>query len=466
MEYNQLLEELKNFESEVVECKESFREDDFGKTMAAFSTKKGGKIFLGVNNNREPVGIIFNQNIKDRISQVARVCEPTVCIDISQVRHDKEKCVVCVRVEKGNGSIYCYKKIPYERREGINHPLSPDEVLEIQKQRKRIYFDSMPSRGEHRPGLISDIDESKVKSYLNRIKGMIREPFNLKQFLINEELLINGSSKIKNVAILLFGKNPSQFIPQNKISVSIFTGDEITNEFIKTEIEGTIEEIFRKTFIEIGRNIKNYSFIRETERIDVPEYPPEAIREVIINSLVHRDYFVDNIETFIKIFKNRIEITNPGGFPFGGYTWEEVEKSGLSIRRNPLIAEFLEKIHLMEKEGHGIKRIKTVLKEHGLPEPKIETTPNTFKVILYGVGDDVKRILSSPFRTVLDSSKLNNRQLKLLSYIKENPGVSRNDCCKELGLAPRTTSRDLKELVQKNFLQPSGLGKGTKYFAR
>tara|TARA_Y100000034_G_C6873663_1_gene399216 strand:- start:29 stop:1435 length:1407 start_codon:yes stop_codon:yes gene_type:complete len=468
MNYNQLLDDLKDLESDSVECKENFREEEIGRTMAAFSTKKGGKIFIGVDNNMHPIGIIYSQYLKDKISQVARVCEPPVCIQIDTIEHDPEKVIVCILVERGNGSVYTYKRIAYERRQGINHPLTPTEIVDLEKIKKKLYFDQIGAKNAHRPGLISDIDIDKVKKFIYKAKGHVKEDFNLKQFLMNSDLFINGSGRVKNAAILLFGKNPSQFIPDNKVSLSVFNGNNITNEFRKTEIEGDLEEIFKKTFFEVNRTIKMYSFIRGPERVDVPEYPPEVIREAIINAIAHRDYFIDTSEIFIKIFKNRIEITNPGGFPFGGHSWEEVESSGLSIRRNPLVAEFLEKLKLMEKEGHGIKRIRSVVEEHGLPKPMIETTPKTFKLTLFGIGgeEDASRIFASPFRTVLDVSKLSSRQLKIFEYISKNPHSSRNNCCKALNTKERTTSRDLKELVNKKFLKSIGVGKGTRYVAR
>ncbi len=465
MDYYELLEELKNFESNTAECKEGFKEDVFGRTMAAFSTRKGGTIFLGVDDQRNPQGIIFTPKMKDRISQVARSCEPSVAISINLLPHDNEKVVCCIKVVKGSGCVYRYKKVPYERREGINHPLSPEEMVELQKRSKKFHFDEMPSGNDIRPGLEGDIDVEKIKKYLDKRGKSFNENFNIRQFLLNNELIDNASGNVKNAAILLFGKNPSKFIPQNKVSLSIFPSIEITNEFIKMDFEGDLEDLFRKIYIEVEKTIKNFSFIRGLERVDVPEYPKEAIREAIINALVHRDYFTDTTEVFIKIFKDRIEITNPGGFPFGGHSWKEIESSGLSIRRNPKIAEFFEKMGLMEQEGHGIKRIKRLAEQHGLRAPEINTTENTFKLIFYGPGEDIFSILESPFKKVLDSGKLNERQKKIIASLQEgeSKSLNRNECCERFRYPPRTAARDLKELVQKGFLKQTGAGRGTRY---
>ena len=121
MNYEQLLDEIKNPEALRTEFKTNFREDEFGRTMASFSTKKGGRIFLGVDNNGTPLGIIPNKNLNDKITQTARTCYPPACISIESIPHDNEKVILCVKIDKGNGEIYTYKNIAYERKEGIKN---------------------------------------------------------------------------------------------------------------------------------------------------------------------------------------------------------------------------------------------------------------------------------------------------------------------------------------------------------
>lgn len=462
-----MLEDLRNLENDKLECKTSFRREDIGRTMASFSTNEGGRIYLGVTPKKEMVGIIWNQKIKDNICETARNCLPPVSPSIKEVKHEKERYIVCIKIPKGNGQVYTHGKIPYQRREGINHPLSMEEVKEIQKKRKQLHFDESPARNIERPGLINDLDINKIREYFENANKKVPAEIDMKQFLINNELSINNSGRVINAAIMLFGKDSSKFIPQHRVSISVFPQEtEISGGFIKKEIRGTTPEIIKGSFVEVQRNIRNFSFIRGLQRIDVPEYPPEAIREVITNAVVHCDYFIDNTEIFIKIFKDRIEIINSGGFPFAGHSWEEIELSGLSIRRNPILAKFLERLGLMEQEGHGIKRIKKWLKEHGLHEPKIETTENTFKITFFGVGTDLGKIIDSPFGRLLDERSLNSRQIKILGYIKKNPSSNRNECSEILEISERTTSRDLKELVDKGFLRTIGIGKGTRYIAR
>jgi len=452
MEYRDVIEDLKSRELEILEFKSSFHKDEIGRTMAAFSTKRGGKIYLGINEKREPIGIICGKNLFDKIQEVARVVYPPAIISIESAQHDKQRKIVRINVKRGYGGVYSYKNVSYERRGGINHPLKPEEVTSIDIKRKKFCFDELGAFSTHRPALIGDISENKVKSFLEFVKGKELEYVDLKQFLINYDLMSNDS-QVKNAAIMFFGKNPLEFLPHCKVSISKFPSDEVTENFVKKEFSGDIMEIIKDTFLEIERSVTVFSSIKEYQRIDIPEYPIDALREGIVNSIAHRDYFIDSSEIFIKIFKSRIEITNPGGFPYKNCTFEEIEKSGLSIRRNPVLAKLLEDMKLMEQEGRGIRMIKELTKKHGLSKPKIETTTNTFKITFYGVGDKPKNILKSPFHRVTDLGGLNDNQIKLLRRLKKNQSITSKEYSKIFSLSERTAQRHLKQLFELNILK-------------
>jgi len=254
------------------------------------------------------------------------------------------------------------------------------------------------------------------------------------------------------------------------VSMAVFGGKDVTDRFIKKEFIGDIHEIFEKSFIEIQRNIKVYSFIEGKQRFDVREYPLEVLRECLMNSIVHRDYHERNTETFIKIFTDRIEFTNPAGFPFENVTFDEIKKTKISKRRNPLIADFFESLGLMENEGQGLARIESGLKEHGLPEPIFDVGQKTFRVSLRNV-ENKTTIKNSPYKRIIDFGVINERQSILIDYLnKANiKHISRGGyislvTSKSIQLTALTASRDLQELVGKNILTKVGDKKGTRYF--
>jgi len=462
-----MLQDLKEMEKDTIELKSSFSDmDGIGRTMAGFSTKKGGKIYIGVDDNGCPIGVRCNKNIKDSLITLSRTVSPSAIISTNLIDHDLKKGlhIVCIKVEKGQG-IYSYKKVPYQRREGVNHPLNPEEVFEIQKNIKKVYFDDLPATCQERPALITDIDENKVKHFLQFVKGVTNQKVELKRFLQNNNLIHNGSGvQVKNSAIMIFGKNVSNFIPQNKISLCEFPSTDITEKFSKTELEGDLIDLHQRAILEIEKRMKVYSIVRDYQRIDIPEYPSEAIREIITNAIVHRDYF-DDTEIFIKIFKDRIEILNPASFPFENYTWEEIEKSGISKRRNPTVADFFEKYTLMEKEGRGISRIKSTLQSHGLPKPIIEVGQKTFKIIIYNSGNYAVSSLKSPYNRIIDAKNLNERQTKFLQYAQKNKtgNISRAEYVTITSTIAKTASRDLDDLVKRGFLKRFGFKRATRY---
>lgn len=193
--------------------------------------------------------------------------------------------IVCIHVNKGN-NVYSYNGVHYERRGDTNHSLTADEIFEIQKTLKKLYFDEMPSFSEERPALISDISELKVSQYLIQIKN-INENIDIKRFLVNNSYIVDGGQQVKNATVMIFGKEPQRFVPQLKVSMAVFPGKQITDEFVKKEYVGDIHEIFSDAYIELQRNIKIYSFVEGAQRFDVPEYPLEVIRECLINGYIY-----------------------------------------------------------------------------------------------------------------------------------------------------------------------------------
>ncbi|HLC75276.1 MAG TPA: ATP-binding protein [Candidatus Nanoarchaeia archaeon] len=471
MDYKELLEGLKNIETEKVELKRSFSEwEEIAQTIAGFATQKGGKIFVGIDRNACPVGTTCSNEIKGRLQGLAnQEIKPAASISTELVNHDSSQSLVIaiIHVQKGNG-VHSYKGIHYQRRGDTNHALNSEEICTIERATKKLYYDEMPCNSEERPALISDIDENKVSEHLTSIKK-IQGQHDIKRFLINNSYLVNGGQQVKNSAIMIFGKDPQKFIPQMRVSMSSFAGRNVTDRFVKKEFTGDINNIFQAAFLEIQKNMKVYSFIEGKQRIDVHEYPLEVVRECLINAIVHRDYYERSTETFVKIFTDRMEFVNPASFPFENTTFDEIRKTKSSRRRNPVIAEFFESLGLMEKEGMGVSKIEEGMTRHGLPLPVFNVYGNTFMVTLKSV-ENKNVFMNSPYRKVIDFGLLNERQNVLIEHLNRTNirYISRREYIaliigKNIQITELTASRDLQELVMKNVLTKYGDKKGTKY---
>ncbi len=469
MDYQEVLKGVKNPEKGTVELKLNFTQwAEIAETMAAFSTQKGGRIYVGIDRSGLPVGTLCDNEIKGRLSNLAHnEIKPPANISIDMVNHDLQKgtVIVVIDVKKGNG-VYSYKGVHYQRIDDNNHKLTSEEIFQIQRNIKRLYFDEEQSYCEERPALMSDIDEGKVYNFLANTKPTLISNLDVKRFLSNNALLVNGGFEVKNAAIMLFGKDPQKFVPQMKVSLCVFPSTTITSEFSKAEYKGDLFKILNDAFIGIRRNVKVYSFTEGLKRLDVPEYPLEALREAITNAVVHRDYFDRSTEVFVKIFTDRIEFLNPASFPFENYSFDEIKQSGLSKRRNPLLAQFFEEMHFMEQEGRGLTTIQDLMKKHGLPNPEFEVGSNTFKLILR-TSPNPDTIKHSPYARIADFTDLNPRQLKFIEYLKThgNRPTSRKEYMEITETdTEKTASRDLEDLTQRRVAQRIGETRGTRYF--
>jgi len=200
---------------------------------------------------------------------------------------------------------------------------------------------------------------------------------------------------------------------------------------------------FAKKHIEVGYEISGTG--ARAERF---KYPTVAIREALVNALVHRDYSFQNSCVYLNIFSNRLEIENPGGIP-GNESVEGIE--GKSLRRNPLLAELLFRAGYGEKLGSGLLRIKEVLKENNNPNYLISAT-NFFSI----------RFL--PRVELRKSFNLTSRKQEIISYLRSaERDLSSQELANIFNLSTTTIFRELKELITLKLVLASGNGRSTRY---
>ena len=189
-------------------------------------------------------------------------------------------------------------------------------------------------------------------------------------------------------------------------------------------------------------------------RDEVWDYPLEAIREALINSIVHRDYFKYGIQTQIKIFDDKIWFFNPGEL-FGGMTIEKLTQLHPSSTRNPLIAEMFFKAGLVEVHGSGIRQMIKSLKNAGLPEPDFKEEFAGFSVYM------MKNVYTKEY---LESIGLNRSQIQAVSYMQEHGSLTMSDFLRiSPGISERTLRRYLVDLLDKKLIIAVGEKKGRKY---
>lgn len=273
---------------------------------------------------------------------------------------------------------------------------------------------------------------------------------------------VDGKLKPTHAAILFFGKNPQDFIPQSETKVARFKGTTMI-EFIDSKIlKGGFYEILGEVEIFFRRNTRLAGKIVEFKRVDIPEYPFEAIREALVNAMAHRDYFRTGATVRVLIFDDRIEVDNPGGL-LPGLDINHLE--GIHETRNHLICDIFHQTKDMEKYGTGIGKMKRWMREHGLGTPVFAQKGDFFQVAFNGPGDKILNLVPSiPPERVTDLSHLNERQLKCLGMIyNENRIVTNKEYRNLFNIADRTALRDLDQLINENLLRREGFKKTAKY---
>lgn len=271
--------------------------------------------------------------------------------------------------------------------------------------------------------------------------------------LVNWKVLkeSNGKFLATNAFVLL----TSDFFPFAKIQCALFKGTTRDVFIDKKEYTGSIYEQVENAYQFVLRHINQSAKIEGLVRNDKYELPTGAIREMIVNAQVHRNY-MDNSSVQIAIYDDRLEVSSPGSL-YGGLTLEEIV-CGKSKIRNKVIAEIFNKMDLIEQWGTGIQRIINRAKEYGLPKPEFMEIGETFRVNLYRKKADKKPIKKADKKPI----KVNRENL-IMAYIKENGSISNMEARQILNLAESTTKRFLKNMVNEGLLLEKGERKSRIY---
>ncbi|WP_243176853.1 ATP-binding protein [Clostridium gasigenes] len=181
---------------------------------------------------------------------------------------------------------------------------------------------------------------------------------------------------------MIFGKMPSNSLPQNGISFAHFNGNDISDELIdKKVIEGRIQEIAESTLTIIKNNILTPSTIKDLKRTEKEDYPLIVLREALVNTLVHRNYSIYGSKIRIFMFNDRIEFRSPGRLP-NTVTTEKM-KVGVSFARNPFLVKYMENMRFIDQLGRGIPMIIKNMMSISNIEPKLQELGEEFILTIY-----------------------------------------------------------------------------------
>ena len=285
-------------------------------TAAAFANTNAGIIFIGVSDNQKITGTtIGKETLRDVTNRISQAIDPRVGLEIESV--DVEgKSVLLVRIAESPIKPVSVKGICYKRVGNSNRVMSPQEIAQTHLKSVGKTWDQLSIVSARS----DDIDEQKIQWYLNRRETVrnVSQPQNMSTTDLLRNINCIGNKKTPTHAgILFFGKHPQIFFQNSQLRVARFKGTSVIHPVIdRLDCSGTLWEIVITAEEFIRKNIRLLSLrsSKSFQRDDKFEYPLDALREAIINGLIHRNY-QEPADVRVFIFDDRVEIINPGSFP-------------------------------------------------------------------------------------------------------------------------------------------------------
>lgn len=438
-------------ESETMEWKQSLGEwKEIVETCAAFATAKGGRILIGI----DPGGTIRGSQIgkgtlEDLANKISQNTNPRQTPSISISAHEDKALIEIAVNESHFKPVYAFDRA-YRRVGRTNQRLSIEDAMHIYLGNRGLTWDHTPV-GDAK---LSDIDPAAVRRFLQVARTErqlnVRSDTPVKRVLRQLGLLVNN--KLTVAAVLLFGRNPQQFITQVVIRCGRFKGTDAVHFLDMEAVSGTVIEQVERAMAFVKRNIRMGVEIHNIQREDVWEYPLEGLREALINAVCHRDY-ASTANVQIRILDDRLEIWNPGGLP-DGMTIADLWRQHESRPRNRLLAQAFFFIKYVEQFGTGIQRILDDCHAQKTPEPAFEVHGQTFRAI-FTPGKVAKK-------TQMDAI-LNNRQKNALNFIQQHGKIQASKYRKIVGIGQRQAVKDLNQMVKQKIIIRTGAGRSTTY---
>jgi ATP-dependent DNA helicase RecG len=425
-------------------------------TLAAFANGRGGTLLVGVDDDGRVIGWQGNEQdlraTTDRIANALRI-QPSL-----EVRVLSGERVLVIDVSP-SGTPIAYRGRYYRRIGNTTRQIPPEELGRLFIEKWGVTWDSVTSDYS-----VDEIDSDTVQQFARLSKPRlpyVSEDEASESLLRKLDLLVDG--KLTRGAVLLFGKEPQRHFLMTQVHMGRFKTDTtiVDDKLIRGNLFRQLEQVmqFFRQYLQVRYEIPGEmgeaaSPLEALQRREIWDYPLEALREAVINALIHRDYFDPHREISIRVYDDRVYVWSPGELP-PGITVEDLKRSPHdSSLRNPLLAQVFYFAGWIERWGSGTTRIVELCRRQGLPEPDFRSEKGRFEVVFYQDPYTGER---------LREMGLNERQVKAVLYVKEQGSITNREFRELTGLSDEATRKDLAELTEKGLLRVEGKGRSTRY---
>jgi ATP-dependent DNA helicase RecG len=425
--------------------------DPIIKTIIGFCNQHGGQLVIGVADNGDIVGLDENE-IEDAMESLDKAlfdaCEPHVIPRIYSKRFE-DKRVLVVEVSEGMNKPYFRRSEGLEKGTYIRlgrHTLRATSgiIQELQWQSKGVDFESLPV---HR-ATVDDLDKNTIKAFLENRKNHGKLEYS-QQTLHAYNLVTFEHSKIYPTiaGIFLFGREPQKYFSEAMLICTHFQGTSGREAIASIDCEGTLFDQFKQAYSFITHRLYRAFSIKKLKRDEQLEIPEVAIREALLNMIVHRNYYI-KAPSKIAIYDDRVEFYSPGQFP-GPMNINNL-CAGITYLRNPIICKIMREANYIEKLGTGFITIFKSYEECGLKTPQIIEGENYIKCIL-------------PRKDAIQKNEKLDDEARLLVLFKTHREMTVGDVMHHLTVSRATAVRRLNELLSKGAIVRIGRTKSIRY---
>lgn len=415
-------------ESKELELKSTIT-NTFLKIVSAFSNYNTGKIIFGVDDNGKIIGL-------ENIEKLCLDLENKINDNINpkpdfRFIKDTKKNIITLIVEEGFNKPYLYKGKAYKRNDTSTVEVDRIEFNRLTLLSLNQYYEELKARKQNLKFEVLTKELEEKLSLKNFSKDVLKT-LNLYDDKIgynNAAELFADSNTFSGIDIAKFGKNIDEILDRN-----LFVNISIISQFQKT--------------LEVFNRYYKYEQILGSERIEKELIPEKAFRETIANALIHRTWDV-NSNIRISMYENKIEVSSPGGLP-SGISEKEYLNGQISQLRNPILANIFFRLKYIEMFGTGIRRINESYKDYAI-KPAFEIFENSIKITLPIIT--TKLFLTTDEKIVMD-------------ILEKGAILSSGEILQMTEFKKDKLNRLLKKLIQKNYIDVIGNGRGTKYLKK
>ncbi|MDI9589018.1 MAG: ATP-binding protein [Acidobacteriota bacterium] len=428
-------------------------------SLSAFANTGGGTIIVGLSE-QEGFQLIENfdaqksvEQLRARGTQITPPVRPTITVVpfeggevvVAEIDGFPSQDRPAYITERGiyGGS--------YQRVGDADVRLTQYEVDRIREEQTQPHWDeyAVPDTS------INDLSKEALQSFSSKAKQQRPRTFADGDTTAFQRLRVLREGKLTLAALLSMGDYPQEFFPRLTIAFSIFPGTskgDITTGLRlldRQTLSGPIPELVETSVELVGKNMRSGALIGDVYRKEVPDYPLVAVREAVVNALMHRDYSPSALGSQVQVnmFADRLEITSPGGL-YGGVTLQTLGKAGISSTRNQRLATFLETVEfpgggpVAEGRGTGIAVIEKSLTENLLPKPEVRADLNSFTMIFFR-------------RRVAPKEQYATADDLVLHLFKEVESASTTELVRKTGLSRTAVQRSINKLIDQRIVEPT-----------